>query len=426
MEKRAVRSRLRSPFPPGFVLVLACALAVVGTARPASAQLVLGQYEDEAPLRTWNIFGVPSAQSLGLGGAGLARAWDVTAAMTNPALLCGLGRYAATLTASYDRATLFRYALVNTGVLMSRGNLAADSYNLAFGGFSARAGGWTFAAASGILESYGRPPAVVGDSFAGYALEFRQSGWLRAYTLAVARRVSGRLAAGVAVSLVGGRLRRSMAESVDQPPESYTITDERSESARGFFVNGGLTWNITEELAVALAARTPYLKKAEATSSLRYQAPPSPDIVIEAAAVNEYRQPWIVGAGMSWRLTDALSGVADATWFGWSRYAVTYFDETARRAFRDVVRAAGGLELRLRGNLFGRPAAFPLRIGAAWDPQPMIGPRSSYVCVSAGAGVRTGRLTLDAGGLFGREHGSGNGLEAMTLALTASWSLGNE
>ncbi len=42
----------------------------------ASAQLVLGQYEDEAPLGTWNIFGAPSAASIGLGGAQFARAWD--------------------------------------------------------------------------------------------------------------------------------------------------------------------------------------------------------------------------------------------------------------------------------------------------------------------------------------------------------------
>ena len=81
----------------------------------ASAQLVVGQYEDEAPLGTWNSFGAPSAPSVGLGGTQFAWAWDVSASLANPALLLSLPQLAASLSGSYGTASMFRYALVNTG-----------------------------------------------------------------------------------------------------------------------------------------------------------------------------------------------------------------------------------------------------------------------------------------------------------------------
>ena len=46
------------------------------------AQLVRGQYEDEAPLRTWNTFGLFTGGTLGMGGAHYAFASDLSTAMT--------------------------------------------------------------------------------------------------------------------------------------------------------------------------------------------------------------------------------------------------------------------------------------------------------------------------------------------------------
>jgi len=123
----------------------------------ASAQLVLGQYEDEAPLGTWNILGAPSAASLGMGGGQCARAWDVTASLVNPALLLTLPRASASVSFSYAGASLFRFSLVNTGVVQSTGNPTVAVIGVDSAGLAARHGPWAFACLVAAPESYGRP-----------------------------------------------------------------------------------------------------------------------------------------------------------------------------------------------------------------------------------------------------------------------------
>ncbi len=90
------------------VLIVAVLGGLLLVCVPASAQLVLGQYDDEAPLGTWNILGSPPAQAVGLGGAQLARAWDASVSLANPALLAALPKLSVSLSASYGRASLFR------------------------------------------------------------------------------------------------------------------------------------------------------------------------------------------------------------------------------------------------------------------------------------------------------------------------------
>ena len=155
---------------------------------------------------------------------------------------------------------------------------------------------------------------------------------------------------------------------------------------------------------------------AEASSLLRYEAPDA-DIRIEAEARNEYRQPWVAGAGLDWRWAKGWGLAADLTYFGWSRYRVLYFDEPLARDLRDVLTASAGVERVLEGRLGSRPVLFPLRMGLAYDRQPMAEPRSAYLSLTAGVGVRAGRWTADLSGRLGRESGSGRGLWAGGVAL---------
>jgi hypothetical protein len=117
----------------------------------ARAQLLLGQYEDEAPLATWNTLGAASAPSLALGGTQFARARDVSSALANPALLAGLPGFSVSLSASYGSASLFRYALVNTGVVTSSSNLSVGVVGLDHGGAAVRAGAWAFGLAVSLI-----------------------------------------------------------------------------------------------------------------------------------------------------------------------------------------------------------------------------------------------------------------------------------
>lgn len=406
-------------------LVLTLAALSLALCLPAAAQLVLGQYEDEAPLGTWNIFGAPSAPSTGLGGAGFARAWDGSVSLTNPALLLTLARSSVTLTGTYTAASLFRFGLVNTGVVESRGNLSSGAVGLVYGGFAYRWKKWAFAAASAILENYGRPNIVVGDSAgaSGYQLTFAQAGYLRVFHAGVARRIVSNVAAGIGINYVLGRLTRDTVEDSSDLQEVITITDSRREDYRGFFLNGGISWEVSGRLTAALVFRSSYVKKARARSFFRYEAASAgTDIRIDAEATNEYSQPWILGVGVSYRLAKSWALVADLARFGWSRYSVTYFDEPQSRPFRDVVKAGAGVEFLAAGRLSGKPASFPLRLGFSIDPQPMAAPRSSYLSIGFGAGLRTRALDLGFSAFFGRERGSGNSLSAGKAALTITYA----
>jgi hypothetical protein len=412
MEKRVPRFLL-----PASVSVLGLLLCL-----PAAGQLVIGQYEDEAPLRTWNTFGLPSAPSLGLGGVQFARAWDSSASLANPALLVSLPRYSVTLTGSGTQASLFKYSLVNTGVVASSGNLSARTLGIEFGGLSVRWGPWAFAAASGILEVYARPGVRVQDSSQTYELDMSQSGFLRAYHVSAARHITGHLSAGLGLNYVSGRLEREVIEDYLPPADPVTITDEKDEKFRGFFINAGMSWELSGRLTVALVVRSPYVKRANARSALRYQAPAGgTDIQIDAEAQNTYRQPWVLGAGWSMRFSQAFSAAADLAYFGWSHYQVAYFDEPLQRLFRNVLKAGAGVEYLAAGRLFGRPVRFPFRLGFSYDPQPMAAPHSAYFSLSLGAGLRMSSVAIDVAGYFGREQGSGNSLSAGKIALTVSY-----
>ena len=151
MERRSAPFRAR-PAPLVGLLFLCLAAAL-----PARAQLVLGQYEDEAPLASWNVFGFTGAPALALGGVRVGRGFDASVATTNPALLPTLPPASACLTASYTAASLYRFSIVNTGVLATSTNVSAGSFALESAAFAVRSGGWAFAVAAGILENYVSP-----------------------------------------------------------------------------------------------------------------------------------------------------------------------------------------------------------------------------------------------------------------------------
>jgi hypothetical protein len=407
------------------LLPAAVAAACLAIAGPVSGQLVLGQYEDEAPLGTWNIFGAPSAPSIGL-GVTFVRAADPSISLTNPALLTGLARASATLSASYAVATLYKYSFVNTGVVSSDGSLAAGVLGFDQGALAFRSGGWAFALAAAVPESYARPAVLAGFEGEGvsYGLSLDQTGRLRLFHGAIARRLAAGLSVGLGLNYAVAALDRSIVERTETPARVVTITDDRSERLSGLFLNGGVSWEASRRLTASLVFRSPYVKKGDGRSFLRYEVPEAgTDIRIDAAAVNEYIQPWIVGAGCAYALSGAWSFAAELAWFGWSAYEVTYFDEPLVRSFRNVVRAGAGGEYLAQARLFGKSVIIPFRAGVVFDPQPMREPRSSYLALALGTGLRLSALAVDISGQIGRESGSGDWLKAAKIVLSLRYMI---
>jgi len=394
-------------------------LAVLALPLTSPAQLVVGQYEDEAPLRTWNAFGVPTAVSLALGEARFALVSDASAALANPALLSRLGPFTLALSGGYHTADFHRFGIVNTGPVRSEGNLRAGFYALEFGGGSIRRGRWSFVLAAGLVEDYGRPEVQTSYSSQNtvvYTLLWRQTGVLRVFNASLAYDFGRGLSAGLGLNIAAGNLERRVREEF--PADGIVIGDEKNQDFRGWFVNAGLAWRVRDGLLLGLVLRSPSVRKADNRSALRYESSrTATDIRIEASASDSLRQPWVAGAGLSWEFGRGFRAAADAAFFAWSAYRADFFGEPLARDFRNILRAGGGLEYSASYRLAGRPVRMPLRVGFLLDPQPMKAPRSAYSVLTFGTGLELGRLHLDVAAQIGRESGSGRALAIRRLAI---------
>ncbi len=392
---------------------------------PAEAQLNIGQYEDEAPFRTWNTFGIQSASSVGMGEAQFALVADSSASVINPARLTALPKFSCSLNGSFTLATFDKYAIVNTGVLISEGNNTMGLYAVDFAGATFTYKGWAAGISVGLLENYDRPSQNPDYEYEGellYLLEFAQSGLLKNYNISLARKIGQWFSFGIGVNYVAGSMEKTVEENLYY--NGVTISDRKKHNFTGFYVNGGLTADIDEKLTIAAVFRTPYTKKADSESILRYDSPQgNTDIRLEAAAKNVYKQPLVLGIGVDYRFSPQLRVASDVSYFNWSSYSVTYFDEEIKREFKDVVKVSGGLEYMGSFRLFQQDFQMPLRAGLSYDPQPVKDPSSHYIYYTFGVGVHWQRLHLDIGTMLGNEKGSGSNLYGRKILITLSYFL---
>ena len=409
-------------------MALGLLAALAAGAGRAAAQTRIGQYEDEAPLRTWNAAPFTLASALGRGGTSFTFASDPSAGDSNPALLPLLPRFSAAVQGFYEAASVAKAGPIGTGVFLTNGNLSASQAGIDFLGVAVRAGRWGFAVGVRQEESYLRPGAAYEESAAsasanGYAIAWSQTGSLRIVNAAFGVILGRGLSLGLGVNLVTGSLRRSLVEQVTGPG-GYRISDLVTQDFGGLYLNGGLLWAPSSRFRAAAVIRTPYDRKSSARSALDYQAPDgNTDISIAASSQDIARQPLMVGVGGSTDLTASLTLALEASYFRWSAYALEYFGEAQDRPFRDVVRLSAGLEWKQTIPLFGTAFDMPTRIGLIYDPQPTTDPSSVYGDLTIGTGLAAGRFRLDLATLFGREWGSGNALVTRKIALSLVFQL---
>jgi long-subunit fatty acid transport protein len=392
---------------------------------PANAQLMIGQYEDEAPFRTWNTFGIQSASAVGRGETQFALVADSSAAVINPARLTALPKFSFTLNGSYSAASFYKYAIVNTGVLFTEGNSSMGIYALDFAGIAFTHNGWAFGISAGLLENYERPPQNPDYEYGGkiqYLFEFAQSGYIRNYNIALARRIGQRVSVGIGVNYITGSMEKTIVENYYF--NGVTISDTKFHDFKGFYLNGGLTAEVTQKLTIAAVFRTPFTKDADSKSDLHYDSPQgNTDIRIEAAAANKYKQPLVCGVGLDYRFSPQLRISTDVSFFDWSSYSITYFDETIKRDFKNIIKVGGGLEYTGSIRLFRQNIQVPVRGGISYDPQPIEEPNTHYLYYTLGVGMHWHRLHLDAGAMLGSEKGSGHDLTGRKFSITLSYFL---
>ncbi|HZX09742.1 MAG TPA: hypothetical protein VFG01_02245 [Acidobacteriota bacterium] len=401
-----------------FLFLVICLFIFLPT--KAQAQLIRGQYEDEAPFRTWNTFGLLTGVSLSMGGAHYAYSFDLSTALTNPSQLSQLPRFTAVINGSLNKATFSKYSIINTGPVFIDENAPLILYCLDFGGVSLNLDGWGVSLNTSILENYNRPSAFYRYKDKGsvvYELDFEQTGLLRNINLSVSKNLGNQISMGIGFNFVTGNLKKKLVE--EYYSGDIIMTDDKSHHWQKFYLNGGITIHLNPKFQAAAVFRTPYQRKCSSENLLRYQAVSSgTDIKIESREESTFSQPLILGAGFNYWFSDQFRVAADATFFNWSQYKVTLFGEERPRDFKNIVNFGTGIEYNSWAKLFGLEFKVPLWLGFLYDPQPMKNPHSSYYSLTFGTGLVLDHFFLNAGASLGYEKGSGDQLRGRRVVIT--------
>jgi len=386
----------------------------------SAAQLSPGQYLEEAPLGTWNIFGLDTAASLAAGFSQIVSSRSNSIALTNPAFLALSPQSNLSLNLSFNQAQLFKYWLVNTGVLSSTGNLYCRLWQINYLGLSLRWRQWAFTLVYARNENYDRPDIdyqSLSDGVMDNTISLRQTGSQTLFGLAVSRKLNSRLSAGLSLVKIKGSVERKLEET--WPLDEIQMLDDRSQKISGFYTVFGLFCRITDRLSLGLSFIPPYHKKAKSQSLLAYISPQGDTgIEIYGEEVDRIKTPVVFGLGSRFLLRSNLEIHVEAVYFNWKRYSYTYFAEEMARPFRQILRISSGLEYRSRFRLFGKEFISPYYLGVLIDPQPMTDISSTYYYLTFGSGLSSDSFSLTFGTAIGFERGSGQKLKNQKVSIT--------
>jgi long-subunit fatty acid transport protein len=265
----------------------------------------------------------------------------------------------------------------------------------------------------GEIENYGRPLVET------TSLDFDQRGRLQNVNLSFALKLSRRIAIGLGLNYAFGTLDRDMVELLGGESIFYDTRDHR---LSGFYVNGGLSIDLSPQFRIAFVFRTPYRRDSKSSNRTRFlNEATDTDIRLETFSNDTFMQPLVIGLGFRYAFTEKLLVTSDLSYFNWSSYEVDYFGELLPRDFRSVVRVGVGIEFWNWYRFFRFRYQSPIRFGIVYDPQPMREPQSDYWYLSLGTGFQAGSFFLDVSLLVGKEWGSGDGLTGLRLVVTAGY-----
>lgn len=381
-------------------------------------QTNIGQYEDEAPLGSWNLWGPYSSRSLGMGQLSLALPYDSSAGFHNPAALPFVSGSHIVLNLVGNSASLYKYSLVNTGVISTRSPTAAAHFSVGYVGGAYLLGKWAFALNYGELENYLRPPV---EYFEGAILDCRYSGSLNYVNLAAARRLTEKIALGVAINRVWGERFREIEYTFYTWSIRNLLVERMSQTLSGYYFIAGLLISVNDKLNLAVAWRSPHKRRAKSTF---YREFSNSFVFIPSRAesdTDKYEMPAVIGFGASYRVNTRLTLGMDIALFGWNKYEVIYFGEPTPRPFVSRTKVNLGAEYLLPLQIRQRRVILPLRLGYYYDPQPSLNPETNYHNLTLGGGLKLWRLNFDAAITYGFENSSGHGLRRYTVNFTTMY-----
>lgn len=348
------------------------------------AQMPPLQYEDEAPLGTWNIFGYLSARNLGMGSTSIAITSDSSASLFNPALLANLKSFRASMSLFAQTSEMFRYSLINTSSITSR-KLGISIFDVGSAGFIFLYKGFTFGINYFFFESYERPDFVV--PYPGQPLKGEFSGNTRGVNLSAGREITSNFNLGVSLNYIAGQRYIKISEEFGGYGSYF---DEKTQDLYGWNFGVGFFYKTPFNLDIGLSLKSPLKFKTNSEILRRFKSPVV-EILQKDTSKDELNKPFLAGIGFSYLLRKNFLVSTDIIYFPWKKYEYFYFGEKVERNFKNVFKVCAGGEYSI---LFPKESLH-LRIGYFYDPQPLRKAEINYHNFTFGAGIKLGRFRID-------------------------------
>jgi hypothetical protein len=384
----------------------------------------IGQYYDEAPLISWNIWAPYPSRNAALGDCILALGnQDPLSGMHNPAALKFTNPMILSCSLSANSIKLYRYSVVNTGeVIPGVNNTTVDGVRYFaiedFGvGFSLK--GVSIAINIAEQENYRRPELNQAYSIStGGRIDATYSGHLRTINFSLSYPlIKDHLHVGAGYSYLYGNIDNdlSLRMDFDRTLANDIIRDEQK--LKGSCFHLGLLCKVFREFTIGFALRTPYDKRANSSVYREYS---SSLITIADSYHSEdyYHQPLVMGVGFSFKPSLDLLLTADFSFFRWQSYEAKRFDSLLTRDFKDTVKVGMGMEYILRHKIGESFLNLPIRIGYIHDPQPSVSEKWQHHYFTLGTGFTVSKLTFDFCGYLGK--GGGEGIDLYNRRIIAT------
>jgi len=390
------------------------------------AQSETGQYTEEAPTGSWNLTGPFPAPSLGTGFSQILSPETGHLLFSNPAALGKVSVSRLSLNLSFNQTQLFRYWLVNTGVLTTSENLTFRYFRPDFISFSYRFRKLVISVALAAAENYGRPPLdyrYVQGGITLRQLKIWQTGTQTRYALSVAKQLSPQLSLGLSLVWNSGFIERNLEEK--WPPDQIEMSDYRYQKTKGFCPVFGVNYRLSERVEFGFSLTPSTIFRATGHSLLSYITPLT-RIEIPAQSSDRIKRPFSSGLGTKLTLKPNLNYYLEATYLHWNSYSFEYFGETQARNFRNILRLGSGVEYRTEFKFLGRTWSSPYYFGFCLDPQPITDIPTTYYYLTFGSGIGNEWISFLFATALGLEKGSGRNLKTQKISLTLVFHQGKK
>lgn len=240
-------------------------------------------------------------------------------------------------------------------------------------------------------------------------IDYKAEGGIKALSPAYAIQITEGLSLGFTLNfwtdILGGRNgwteefnRRDEGTFGGVPLLESSQSSTEFDDTRGFNYNVGILWNINDIITFGAVYKSRF--KARMDRSSQFQTSTGP-LSVEEDRV-KLRFPMSYGAGLSFRLSDALTIAFDAFRTEWDQY---YFsDELGNKTSPIDGRPRNESHIEATTQVhFGAEYLFilektviPVRGGIFYDPEPSEGSPEEFYGISFGSGISIGDLIIDA------------------------------